>query len=57
MGIGWVINQEGTEREQNLIRFIFKVLNDRQSKYAQVKRILSGIVSGIVSDHGYIIRA
>ena len=38
--IRWVINQEDTEGDRNPIRFGAKVLNERQRKYAQVKRDL-----------------
>ena len=41
--IGWVINQEDAERDQNPIRFRAKILNERQCKYVKVKRELLGI--------------
>ena len=38
--IGWVVNQEDAKGDRYAIRFGAKVLNDRQHKYAHVKREL-----------------
>jgi hypothetical protein len=56
-GIGWVINQEDEDDNRYAIRFRAKVLNERQRKYAQVKRELWGIVSAVKSDREYLIGA
>ena len=56
-GIGWVINQEDAEGNRHPIRFGAKVLNERQRKYAQVKRELWGIVSAVKTDRDYLIGA
>ena len=56
-GIGWVINQEDEDCNRYAIRFGAKVLGDKQSRYAQVKRELWGIVSVIKSDRDYLIGA
>jgi hypothetical protein len=49
-GIGWIINQEDEDDNRYAIRFGAKVLNERQRKYAQVKRELWGIFSAVKSD-------
>ena len=46
-GIGWVINQVDSNGSRYPIQFGAKVLNERQRGYAQVKRELWGVVSGI----------
>ena len=56
-GIGWVINQVNHGCDRDLIRFGAKVLNERQRKYAQVKRELWGIVTAIKTDREYLIGA
>ena len=54
-GIGWVINQVNHGGDRDPIRFGAKVLNERQRKYAQVKRELWGIVTAIKIDRDYLI--
>ena len=56
-GIGWVINQVNHGGDRDPIRFGAKVLNERQRKYAQVKRELWGIVTAIKTDREYLIGA
>jgi hypothetical protein len=55
MGIGWVISQEGENGERFPIRFSAKVLNERQRRYAQVKRELWGIISVVKADRDHLI--
>ena len=54
-GIRWVINQEGEGNVRYAVRFGAKVLNERQQRYAQVKRELWGIVSAVKMDKDYLI--
>ena len=54
-GIGWVINQEDEEGIRVPIRFIVKVLSEREQGYAQVKRELWGIDSVVKDNKDYLI--
>ena len=55
IGIGWVINQEDEDRRRYAIRFGAKILNERQRKYAQVKRELWGLLTALKTDRDYLI--
>ena len=52
-----MINQVNDEDSRDPIRFGAKILNERQRKYAQVKRELWGIVMAIKMDREYLIGA